>query len=171
MAKISIGLHGWRFEESDVFDEDGEFRPLGEMPPETQERLLRLMSIVDAPCDACWLLHGDENREEWERASAVYGEPESEVLLCADHEQDFIYWYREAGGSRFRGEERLEDEFHEWFLDGGRAPEGYEGIEHVATDPADLPNPTVEEGDQPFDDLDPDELDPDEFDLSQEYPS
>ena len=33
----------------------------------------------------------------------------------------------------------LQDAFHEWFLDGGRAPDDYEGIEHVETDPMAVP--------------------------------
>jgi hypothetical protein len=35
----------------------------------------------------------------------------------------------------------MKDAFHEWFADGGRAPEGYGGMEHVDTDPGSLPDP------------------------------
>jgi hypothetical protein len=141
MAKVSIGLRGWRFEEGDVFTPDGDVRPLDEMPPDARERVLRLSALVGSPCDACWLIHGDEDIERCRAADVVYGEPMAEVVVCAPHEPDFLYWYREEGGSAHRGSEDLEDAFSEWFADGGRAPEGYEGIEHVDTDPDGLPEP------------------------------
>jgi len=62
------------------------------------------------------------------------------VLLCADHEADFLYWFRELGGSEHAGSADLQDEFHEWFLDGGRAPEGYGGLEHVQHRAGDVPD-------------------------------
>jgi hypothetical protein len=138
---VSIGLRGWRFEEDDVFTPDGEVRPLDEMPPDARDRVLRLSALVGSPCDACWLIHGDENIERCRDADVVYGEPMAEVILCTPHESDFLYWYREEGGSIYRGSEDLEDAFYEWFADGGRAPEGYAGIEHVDTDPEHLPEP------------------------------
>jgi hypothetical protein len=63
------------------------------------------------------------------------------VVLCDDHEVDFVYWFREAGGSAYRGDPELADAFHEWFAEGGRAPEDYGGIDHVETDPDALPDP------------------------------
>ena len=149
MAKVSIGLRGWRFEESDVFTPDGEVRPLDEMPPDARERVLRLSALVGSPCDACWLIHGDENIKQCRAADVVYGEPMAEVVLCGSHEPDFLYWYREEGGSEYRGSEKLEDAFHEWFADSGRAPEDYAGIEHVDTDPEDLPEPPDPGSDKP----------------------
>lgn len=139
MAKVSVGLRGWRFDEADVFDSDGSIRPLEEMSPDTRERILRLSSLVGSPCDACWLVHGDENLEDCNAAAVVYGEPFSEIVLCGDHETDFLYWYRESGGSEYRGSTELADAFQTWFAEGGRAPEGYEGLEHVDTDPENIP--------------------------------
>jgi len=141
MAKVSIGLRGWRFEESDVFTDDEEFKPLDEIPEEPRERLVRLTYLVEQPCDACYLIHGDDDIAKCAQAAIVYGEPGDEILLCAAHEADFLYWYREAGGKAHRGESTFRDRFHEWFADGGRAPEGYEGIDHVETSPEDLPTP------------------------------
>jgi len=141
MAKVSIGLRGWRFEEADIFDEDGEFKALEEMPEDPRERLVRLTYICEEPCDACYLEHGEENVSRARPATIVYGEPHEEVLLCDQHEADFLYWFREAGGSELRGEEEFRDAFHEWFADGGRAPEGYGGLEHVDTDTDALPDP------------------------------
>jgi hypothetical protein len=141
MAKVSIGLRGWRFDESAVFTDDGEFRPLDEMPEESRDRLVRLTYLVEQPCDACYLVHGEADVQRCASAAIVYGEPGEEVLLCAAHEPDFLYWYREAGGSDYRGEPTFRDRFHEWFADGGRAPEGYGGLDHVETDPATLPSP------------------------------
>jgi len=143
MAKVSIGLRGWRFDEAEVFDEDGEFRPFGGLSPDVQRRLARLAVIHDEPCDACWLVHGEENVEDCAVAAAVYGEPFAEVLLCGDHERDFHFWY-EREGHRFAGTEEFQDRFHEWFAAGGRASEDYEGVEHVETDPADLPDPAAD---------------------------
>ena len=141
MGKVSIGLRGWRFDEEDVFTESGEFKPLEELKPEIRDQLVRLTNLVGSPCSACWLIHGDENLADCNVASAVYGETMHEVVLCDDHEQDFVYWFREAGGSAYAGEEAMQDEFYGWFADGGRAPEGFEGLEHVDTDPTDLPDP------------------------------
>jgi hypothetical protein len=141
MVKVSIGLRGWRFEESEVFTDDGEFKPLDEIPEEPRDRLVRLASLVGEPCDACYLVHGEADVERCRPAAIVYGEPHEEVLLCADHEADFLYWYRETGGDEHRGEPAFRDRFHEWFADGGRAPEAYGGLDHVETDPAALPSP------------------------------
>ena len=141
MGKVSIGLRGWRFDEDEVFTEDGEYRPMDEIPEDPRTRLLRLQALVGSPCDACWLIHGDENLRECNVAAVVYGEPLAEVVVCSDHEADFLYWFSEAGGSEYKGEDALQDEFHEWFLDGGRAPEGYGGVEHVETDPENVPQP------------------------------
>ena len=197
MGKVSIGLRGWRFEEDEVFTEDGEFRPMDEIPKEPRERLIRLQALVNAPCDACWLIHGDDEIHECNVAAVVYGEALGEVVLCGEHEPDFLYWFAEAGGEQFKGRQELQDEFHEWFADGGRAPEGYGGVQHVETDPDDIPEPpepdqealNVElpeeerdridlrsvdldgEGDE-SDGGDPvDEDDMDDLDLGQDYPS
>ena len=161
MAKVSIGLRGWRFEESEVFDEAGRFRPLSEMPQDTADRLSRLSALAATPCDACYLLFGEAEIAKCNVAEVVYGEPMAEVTLCADHERDFLYWFREAGGDEFRGDTGMRDAFHEWFDDGGRAPEDYAGIEHVETDPENLPDPP-----------DPNELDAAacDVDLDVEYP-
>jgi hypothetical protein len=141
MGKVSIGLRGWRFDEDEVFTESGDFRPMDEIPPDPRKRLVRLQALVASPCDACWLIHGDAEVHKCNQSEVVYGEPLAEVVLCADHEPDFLYWFAEAGGEQYKGEQELQDEFHEWFADGGRAPEGYGGVEHVETDPEDVPVP------------------------------
>ncbi|MFB6167304.1 MAG: hypothetical protein ABEJ43_00475 [Haloferacaceae archaeon] len=139
MAKVSIGLRGWRFDEDAVFGPDGRFRPLDEMDPGDRERLIRLVDLVQRPCSACYLVY--DKLEPCRQATVVYGEPGSEVLLCDAHEPDFVYWYREAGGSAHRGDDRLRTAFHDWFDDGGRAPDDYAGLDHVETDPDRLPDP------------------------------
>ena len=142
MAKVSIGLRGWRFEESALFTADGAWRDLSEMPEDARDRLARLPQLVEEPCDACYLDPDEPER----RAAIVYGEPLAEVVLCADHEADFLYWFREAGGEASAGDPGFADAFHEWFADGGRAPTGYEGMDHVVTEPAELPElPSAEE--------------------------
>jgi hypothetical protein len=141
MSKVSIGLRGWRFEESAIFDENGEFKPLDEMAEDDADRLLRLHSLLGEPCDACYLVHGEGDIKRCNEATIVYGEPMDEVLLCADHEADFLYWFREDGGQKHRGDPEFNDAFHEWFADGGRAPEGYGGLDHVDDDPDTLPDP------------------------------
>lgn len=141
MSKVSIGLRGWRFEEADVFTDDGDLKPLDDIPSEPRERLLRLTTLVEEPCDACYLAHGEAHVERAAPAEIVYGEPLGEVLLCAEHEPEFLYWFREAGGDEYRGEEQLSDRFHDWFADGGRAPEEYPGMDHVDAEPEALPDP------------------------------
>ncbi|RXK49282.1 hypothetical protein [Halorientalis pallida] len=141
MGKVNIGLRGWRFDEAEVFDEDGDLVPLGTMDPETRDRIVRLSTMMGEPCDACYLIHGDENIQECNVARIVYGEPLGEVLLCPEHEADFLYWFREAGGKEYAGETEMEDAFYAWFDDGGRAPDGYAGIDHVDTDADDVPVP------------------------------
>ncbi len=141
MSKVSIGLRGWRFDEDAVFTPDGDYRPFDEMDPDTRRRLVRLSVVLDAPCDACWLLADDADDGETETAAYVYGEPLAEVLLCETHEPDFVYWFREAGGDRYAGTDDFDDRFHEWFLDGGRAPDGYGGMEYVEAESADVPDP------------------------------
>ncbi|WEL18087.1 Uncharacterized protein SVXHr_1925 [Halorhabdus sp. SVX81] len=140
MAKVSIGLRGWRFEEDDVFDDDGSLKTLVEMPPDTRSRILRLTALVGEPCDACYLEHGEANVAECNVGSIVYGEPTGTVLLCGPHESDFLYWYREEGGSDLAGEPELANAFQEWFDSGGRAPAGYGGLEHVEEDREELPD-------------------------------
>ena len=145
MTKVSIGVRGWRFDEDAVFDADGEVRPLSEMPEDTRHRLVRLSSILGEPCDVCWLREGREDITEANPVDIVYGEPMAEVLLCADHEPDFLYWFREEGGSQYAGTATLQDRFHEWIDAGNRAPAGYGGLDHVDEDPEDLPDPGGEE--------------------------
>jgi hypothetical protein len=145
MGKVSVGLRGWRFEESAVFGDDGQFRPLEEIPEDERRRLLRLTTLLERPCDACWLVHGEAERQRCNEPAAVYGEPMAEVLVCEAHEADFYYWYFEAGGEEFRGTEAFRDRFHEWFADGGRAPGDYGGLDHVDTSPADIPDPDLSE--------------------------
>ncbi|WP_135820756.1 hypothetical protein [Halostella litorea] len=183
MSKVSIGLRGWRFEESEILTEDGDWRPFDEMPEESRDRLIRLRSLVTKPCDACYLIHGEEAKERCREAEIVYGEPYAEVVLCSEHEADFLYWFREAGGDAYAGEDELQGAFHDWFADGNRAPDGYIGVEHVDTDPADLPEPPEdakpEEERRRIDlreGMDPeeeglDDADVDDLDLSTDYPT
>jgi len=172
MGKVSIALRGWRFDEDEVFDEGGEMRPVFEMSDETRERLVRLTVVAGNPCDACWLVHGDENIQQCRVARVVYGEPLAEVVLCDQHEPDFLYWFREAGGSDYRGTDEFQDQFHAWFADGGRAPDGYGGVDHVDTDPDSVPQPdpdvempTLEEELEKMDDEELDALGADFSDL------
>ncbi len=200
MGKVSIGLRGWRFEESNVFTEDGEFKMLEEMPAEDRKRVIRLPRLMERPCDACYLVHGEEEKQRCGVAAVVYGEPFEEIVLCDDHERDFFYWYREAGGADRRGTEAFKAAFHEWFDEGGRAPEEFDGPEHVDTDPENMPDPPDPEeiqdrlesgvetqridlresaaraGDDEGDaddgeGADADPLDLDDVDLDREYPS
>lgn len=167
MAKVSIALRGWRFDEEDVFDEDGEIRPMEEMSEETRKRLIRLRVVAGEPCDCCWLLN--EKKADCNVARIVYGEPLGEVLLCPDHEADFLYWFREDGGSREKGHEHFADTFHEWFAAGNRAPEGYGGLEHVDTEPDEIPAPDmgedVPELEEAIEEMDDEALD----DLGMDY--
>jgi hypothetical protein len=142
MTKVSIGFRGWRFEEDDVFDEHGDYRTFEEMSDDASARLRRLPALMDRPCDACYLAHGDD-QDERNTPAAVYGEPRAEVLLCDEHERDFYYWFLEADGDQYRGTGELQAAFREWFADGGRAPDWYDGPEHVATDPKNMPDPDV----------------------------
>ena len=145
MGKVSIGLHGWRFDESELFGDDDEWRSLEAMSPDTRKRLLRLQTVIGKPCDACYLVHGEANKKACNVAEVVYGEPMDEVVLCSDHETEFLFWFRERGGRSLAGQETFRDAFHEWFDDGGRAPAGYKGIEHVAAEPEALPEPPAPE--------------------------
>ena len=173
MAKISIGLRGWRFDEEVVFDDEGQVRDIAEMPEDSRNRLIRLQALVGEPCSACWLIHGQENLAQCNMGDVVYGEPMAEVLLCAEHEPDFVYWFQEKGGSEYAGTATLQDEFYEWFADGNRAPEDFRGVDHVDEAPDDLPDPMeedsldevaeqaaeLEEGEQEALDIDLDDLD------------
>ncbi len=141
MSKVSVGLRGWRFEEAEIFDEEGEFKPLAEIPEDPRQRLIRLTTLLDKPCDVCYLIHGEEEIKRCNEAAIVYGEPMGEVLLCEPHEREFLYWFQEAGGSEYKGSEELADAFHEWYAAGNSAPEGYGSVEHVDTDPAGVPEP------------------------------
>ena len=139
MAKVSIGLRGWRFEEDEIFSDDGELKPLDEIPEDPRERLIRLVSLVEEPCDVCYLEYGEEEVHRCREAEIVYGEPEGEVLLCPEHEPDLIYWFREAGGSEHKGSVEFGDRFHEWVAAGNESPEGFGSVEHVEEDPGGLP--------------------------------
>jgi len=141
MGKVNVGLRGWRFAEADIFTEEGLFKQLEKIPKDDRQRLLRLVSLVKKPCDACRLIHGDEEIHRARQAAVVYGEPNDEVVLCADHEADFRYWYQNEGGSEYRGTAAFDDAFEEWFDDGGRAPNEFGTLEHVETDPEGLPDP------------------------------
>lgn len=136
MSKVSIALRGWRFDEDAVFETDGgELKALEEMPEDVRHRVIRLAQIGGDACDACWLLHGEADIDRANAGDIVYGEPMAEVLLCADHEADFLYWFREAGGRAYAGDAAFPDEFHEWFAAGNRAPDDYAGLDHVESDP------------------------------------
>ena len=139
MAKVSVGLRGWRFDEEDIFT-DEELKPLDEIPEEPRERLLRLVSLVEEPCDVCYLEHGEAEVHRCNQAEIVYGEPKGEVLLCPDHEPDLLYWFREEGGSEHAGSLEFGDRFHEWVAAGNEAPDGYAPVEHVDEDPDGLPD-------------------------------
>ena len=141
MGKVNVGLRGWRFAEADIFTDEGLFKQLEEIPKDDRQRLLRLVSLVEKPCDACRLIHGEDEIHRARQAAVVYGEPNDEVVLCADHEADFLYWYQNDGGSEYRGSAAFDDAFEEWFDNGGRAPEEFEAVEHVETDPEGLPDP------------------------------
>ena len=149
MSKVSIGLRGWRFDEEAVLDDDGTLKPLARIPPDPRERIARLATLVSEPCDACWLTYGEEESQRCKQARVVYGEPLGEVLLCNEHEADFLYWFREEGGADIAGDRLLQNAFHQWFADGGEAPEGYDGMEHVDTDPDGVvqpdPNPQLDD--------------------------
>lgn len=143
MGKVSIAFRGWRFDEDAVFDEDGNFRPLEEIPEDERRRLVRLDVLQDLPCDACYVVQGEENLQQCNVPTAVYGEVFGEVLLCDEHESDFYYWWTHEGGDAYEGSKELEDAFLDWFADGGRAPDWYDGPEHVETDPDTAPRPDV----------------------------
>ncbi|ERG94656.1 hypothetical protein [Haloquadratum walsbyi] len=141
MSKVSIGLRGWRFEESEIFTEEGEFRSLSEIPDDTRQRLVRLTYLQGEPCMACHSVYGDEEKHRSKEATIVYGEPTSEVLLCGEHEADFLYWFREINNADTAGIDDVQMVFMQWFENGNRSPDGYGGLEHVVTDPDSLPSP------------------------------
>jgi len=140
MAKVSIGLRGWRFDEAEIFTDDEELKPLDEIPEEPRERLMRLVGLVEEPCDVCYLDYGEDEVHRCNQAEIVYGEPSGEVLLCPEHEPDLLYWFREEGGSEHAGSLEFGDRFHEWVAAGNEAPEGYGSVEHVDEDPDGLPD-------------------------------
>ncbi len=123
--RVSIGLRGWTFDPDNVFDDDGELKSVDDIPEEDRLRVVRLTEIIGNACHVCMLRHPNEGWDVWKKADAVYGEPTTEVLVCDEHEPDFLYWYFEEGGEAYKGEEELPDEFHAWIRDGGEAPEGY----------------------------------------------
>lgn len=178
MNKVNIGLRGWRFEEAEVFGDDGRVRPIGTMPDDTKTKVLRLAERIGDPCDACWLEWGRDDPSRCRQGEAIYGEPGGEVLVCRTHEPDFIYWFREEGGADLAGDVAFGEAFHDWYVDGGRAPEGYEGIEHVDEDPDGVPTapdpnealPGLEEEIKRIDeeDLSGLDIDLDEFDVGED---
>jgi hypothetical protein len=189
MAKVSVGLRGWRFDEEEIFTDDEELKPLDEIPEEPRERLV---GLVEEPCDVCYLEHGEDEIHRCNQAEIVYGEPKGEVLLCPEHEPDLLYWFREEGGSEHAGSLEFGDRFHEWVAAGNEAPDGYGSVEHVEEDPDGLPDlpdqqDIQERVEQDFDgdridilelagesDDGEDELNEDDFDdvdLSTDYPS
>jgi hypothetical protein len=145
MTKVSIGFRGWRFDESEVFDDDGNYRPLGEMREDTRDRLSRIPQLTDQPCDVCYLEYGSGDAEAADPPTVVYGEPGAEVLTCDRHERQFTYWFLEAGGDQYKGTAELQDAFHGWLAAGNRAPDHYGGHEHVETDPDSVPAPEFDE--------------------------
>ena len=163
MGKVSIGLRGWRFDEEAVFAADGTVKPLANMNADARERIVRLSAMMGDPCDACYLRHGDEDIERCNPARAIYGEPLGEVLLCDDHEADFVYWFQKEGGKRLAGERELQSRFHEWFADGGRSPEGFE-LEHVEEDPGDVPEAPDPDEELPGLEAEIEQMDEDELD-------
>jgi len=174
MAKVSLGLRGWRFDEEDVFTEDGEFREPAEMEEDVRDRVIRVADLVGSPCDACYLIHGDEHVEECDVVEVVYGELHSEVVLCSEHETDLVYWYQEGGGREYRGTAEFQDAFYDWFEAGNRAPEAFEGVEHVDTDPLSVPTPetpSAEERAEQWEVTDRLELRDGDVDLDQDYPT
>lgn len=140
MAKVSVGLRGWRFDEDEIFTDDEELKPLDEIPEEPRERLVRLVGLLEEPCDVCYLEYGEAEVHRCNQAEIVYGEPRGEVLLCAEHEPDLIYWFREEGGSEHAGSLEFGDRFHEWVAAGNESPEGYGSVEHVEENPTELPD-------------------------------
>ena len=170
MGKVSIGLRGWRFDEDAVFDADGKIRPLANMDADSRERIVRLSAMMGEPCDACYLIHGEENIRQCNPAQAIYGEALGEVLLCDDHEADFVYWFQEEDGKEFAGQRELQDAFHQWFVDGGRSPDDYE-LEHVEEDPDSVPEAPDPEDELPgleeeIEQMNDEELDALDLDLS-----
>lgn len=139
MAKVNIGLRGWRFEEDEVFDDDGTVKPLGTMDEDTRARVLRLTERLTDPCDACWLEFGQDDVTKCTQAEVIYGEPRGEVILCREHEADFVYWFRQVAEEAVIGTVELQDAFHAWFHDGGRAPAEFASLEHVDSDPDAVP--------------------------------
>jgi hypothetical protein len=140
MGKVSIGLRGWRFDEDVVFDDEGRIRPLGAMDPDARDRILRLTERVGDPCDACWLAEGYDNPEAANPATVIYGEPRAEVVLCDDHERDFVYWFRNVADEELIGHPELSDAFHEWYEAGNRAPQSFPPLEHVEESPDSVPS-------------------------------
>jgi hypothetical protein len=143
MTKVSIGFRGWRFDEDEVFDEDGSYRPLPEMDEDTRERIQRIPELSNQPCDVCYLAAQAGERESRDEPTAVYGEPGAEVLVCDAHEATFYYWFLDAGGDEHEGTPELQDAFHKWVAAGNREPEHYEGPDHVETDPDSIPAPAA----------------------------
>jgi hypothetical protein len=51
MAKVSVGLRGWRFDEEEIFTDDGELKPLDEIPEEPRESLYAALLRVHLATD------------------------------------------------------------------------------------------------------------------------
>lgn len=119
-------MRGWRFDPEVVFTEDGDVKPLEEVPEPDRLRLVRLTEIIGNACHVCMLRNPEEGWDAWRKADAVYGEPTHEVLVCDEHEPVFYYWFWEEGGEMYKGEDELQREFHDWVEEGGGAPKDYE---------------------------------------------
>jgi len=140
MAKVSVGLRGWRFDEEEIFTDDEELKPLDEIPEEPRERLVRLVSLVEEPCDVCYLEHGEAEVHRCNQAEIVYGEPKGEVLLCPEHEPNLIYWFRGGGRQRARRRPRVRRPLPRVGRRGQRGPGWVRPVEHVEEDPDGLPD-------------------------------
>lgn len=112
--KICIGLRGWKFNPDDVLTEKGELKALEEMSEHDRLRIVRLSEIIGNACHVCMLKNPEEGWDKWKKATVVYGEPTSEVLLCDEHESVFEIWFFEKGGKTYKGKEEMAEKFHEW---------------------------------------------------------
>lgn len=120
--KICIGLRGWKFDIQEVLDKNGELKALEEMSEEDKVRIIRLSEIIGNACHVCMLKNPEEGWDVWEKATVVYGEPTSEVLLCDKHESIFEHWFFNEGGKAYKGKEELQEKFHNWIKNSGFSP-------------------------------------------------
>lgn len=123
--KVCIGLRGWKFDPDNIFDAEGDMKPIDEIPEDDRLRVVRLREIIGNACHVCMLRNPEEGWDAWRKADAVYGEPTHEVLVCDEHEKEFLYWFWDEGGEEYKGENELQTRFHDWVEEGGEAPAGY----------------------------------------------